>query len=416
VIFPCVWEDVVVSARVSSLGRRGSLVAAALIALLGLSAPAAGAAPTSARRCAPSKSDTPLNPSSRESVLTGVSVVSSCDVWAAGYYQKAGERDRSLIEHWNGARWTRSPSPNLGGKNSDNQLADIAAVSRNNVWAVGQYRRHPQGISKSVIVHWDGSAWRHFPTPHVGDRVAQDWLSAISARSPRDIWAIGRTLGAQSGPYVLHFDGETWSIIAQPLSDKYDPFLVAVAPVSATDVWVVGYAYHYPLGDRTFVAHWNGAHWIHTPIPQPGGTGELAGVTAIGPHNVWAVGWFHPEIGGQDGPEQRNLVLHWNGTAWTRVSTPTPGLPQGGGSLASVTSTSTGSVWAIGDRFDSASNRRHYLLHRQAGGWRRIGVPDRSGPDDTVFSDLDAASNDAVWAVGVSIVGTKHRTAAFGLG
>ena len=56
----------------------------------------------------------------------------------------------------------------------------------------------------------------------------------------------------------------------------------------------------------------------------------------------WAVG--ASIIGGVS----QTLALHWNGTKWTRVTTPDPGGPGVGSYLAGVTGTSAADMWAVG--------------------------------------------------------------------
>src|SRR5258706_5160860 len=76
----------------------------------------------------------------------------------------------ALIEHWNGSSWSVVSSPN-----GSNELYAVAAVSANDVWAVGQ----------QTILHWDGSSWNTVPNaPSVG-------LYGITVISANEIWAVG---------------------------------------------------------------------------------------------------------------------------------------------------------------------------------------------------------------------------------
>src|ERR1700694_483628 len=50
--------------------------------------------------------------------------------------------------------WSLIPNPNLG---STTTLNGVAAVSANNVWAVGGYDN--SGIEQTLIEHWDGMSW-----------------------------------------------------------------------------------------------------------------------------------------------------------------------------------------------------------------------------------------------------------------
>src|SRR5205085_8696320 len=80
--------------------------------------------------------------------LGGVAAVSANDVWAVGY-SGCCDRANSLIEHWDGSTWKIVPSPNPGAY--DNELNGAAAVSANDVWAVGTYRNSNNIPSLTLI-------------------------------------------------------------------------------------------------------------------------------------------------------------------------------------------------------------------------------------------------------------------------
>jgi hypothetical protein len=71
--------------------------------------------------------------------LNGAAAVSADDAWAVG----AGMFDRALIERWDGAAWTRVPSPDPGG---GTVLNGVAA--------------RPAGSSSAVLSARSSSDWR----------------------------------------------------------------------------------------------------------------------------------------------------------------------------------------------------------------------------------------------------------------
>jgi hypothetical protein len=102
--------------------------------------------------------------SNRKNVLEGVDGVGPKDLWAVGHADSIDfVGSRSLIFHWNGTAWTRVPSPNFGDSESNNDLLAVAAVSARDVWAVGRFA----DISsfRALTLHWDGTAWRNVSTP-----------------------------------------------------------------------------------------------------------------------------------------------------------------------------------------------------------------------------------------------------------
>ena len=54
----------------------------------------------------------------------------------------------TLILRWNGSRWARVPSPNLGTRT---QLSAVAATSKSNLWAVGSFT--DAGADQPFAVH-----------------------------------------------------------------------------------------------------------------------------------------------------------------------------------------------------------------------------------------------------------------------
>src|SRR5215469_5433346 len=110
--------------------------------------------------------------------------------------------------------------------------------------------------------------------------------------------------------------------------------LFGVAATSARNAWAVGGAVN---SGKTLILHWNGTVWTHVPSPTPVGDTELYAVAATSASDAWAVGG-----GASPG---KTVILHWNGTAWKTVPSPTP---KGGGALFGVTATSASDAWAVG--------------------------------------------------------------------
>ena len=71
------------------------------------------------------------------SVLSAVAAVSANDVWAVGSYHNSNSNTifQTLTEQWNGHQWSVVKSPSPGSFNT--QLLGVAAVSPTNAWAVG---------------------------------------------------------------------------------------------------------------------------------------------------------------------------------------------------------------------------------------------------------------------------------------
>src|ERR1022692_3829593 len=115
--------------------------------------------------------------------LKGAAAISSTDAWAVGtgYHPQHGNSNQALTEHWDGRRWKVVPSAN---SNMVESLSGVAAVSTNDVWAVGvQYYGGP---FESLIEHWNGARWTIVPSPNPSSGV---FLSGVAAVSASDVWA-----------------------------------------------------------------------------------------------------------------------------------------------------------------------------------------------------------------------------------
>jgi hypothetical protein len=77
-----------------------------------------------------------------------------------------------------------------------------------------------------------------------------------------------------------------------------------VTAISAGDAWAVG---NHVAGSATttLIMHWNGRAWVKAPSPSPGLSSVLTGVTSTSADNVWAVGSFDNGPGGG-----QNLAIH----------------------------------------------------------------------------------------------------------
>ena len=109
------------------------VVAAGMVAASSATAAAAGS-------CTTWNGDQPAI-AGTDSLVWSVAVVSSCDVWTAGQvFTSSGLVTRTLIEHWTGGSWAAVPSPSPGYSAS---LSAISAVSGTDIWAVGSTNPTP---------------------------------------------------------------------------------------------------------------------------------------------------------------------------------------------------------------------------------------------------------------------------------
>ena len=254
--------------------------------------------------------------------LTGITAISSSDVWAVGSFI-SGTTTVTLIEHWDGTQWSIVSGINPGGYS--NILAGIAANSSSDVWAVGSFAANSSSASSTLTEHWDGTQWSVVPSPNVGS--SYNSLRSVSAHATNDVWAAG----AGNGGLVEHWDGTQWSIV---LNAGYN--FTGLTALGSRDVWVVGYQL-VNGNQQAMLEHWNGVSWKSVASPNPGGLSEFLGVTAISTRNIWAVGYTAPHT----------LIEHGNDTSWNIVASPDGG-SQGNFLLGTTHVPGTKQVLAVG--------------------------------------------------------------------
>jgi hypothetical protein len=285
-------------------------------------------------------------PFADSNVLDGVAVVSRHDVWAVGLSHDADASNWApLAEHWNGTRWRPA---RVAPASNGSQFNGVAALSANDVWAVGAGAPPGDPNSGTLTEHWDGQAWTLVASPNPGREI--DTLAAVAAIAHDDVWAVGSQSNDLSGTHTLieHWDGSAWSVVPSPdgvgsgLND-----LRASSATSSSDVWAAGGTYVNGLGYGDLFEHWDGVAWSVVPGP-PLGVGERAirGVAVVSSSRVWAVG---DRLGKH--PNYATMVDRWHGSAWRHVSSPSPGMLQNFLNGAAGIPGSR-AAWAVGHRFD----------------------------------------------------------------
>ncbi len=322
--------------------------------------------------------------------LFSISAVSPADAWSAG--PSTGRSP--LLVHWNGTAWTRTP---MSGKGVPD-LNAVSADSATDAWAVGDINAGSLAV-KDLALHWNGTKWTTVTVPSPGKAPVLDSLTGVSADSPGDAWAIGSggSYHSRQNPgLIMHWNGTAWTQVAVPHAARDELF--AVKALSPSDVWAFGQS----AAGRILILHWNGTAWTQATASGPGGV--LQGVTALSPTDIWAVGYSNGS---------QTLVLHWNGTSWTRQPSPSPG-PSGPAKinrLTGVTALSDTDAWAVGyyGHF-TAQNMvtKTLVLHWNGTAWTQVASPSVTSASD--LDDVQALSSTDAWAVGGTIPAKSYGT------
>lgn len=232
--------------------------------------------------------------------LADVAAVSSRNVWAVGGYAPNGVRggERTLVLHWNGRTWKRVPSPHPGVRHPGSGLTGVTVVSARSVWAVGSYSRAtPSGnrLSQTLILHWNGKKWKQVRSTNPGGGRHFNALYDVAAVGRNNVWAVGSYRGQGVGgrlPLVEHWNGHSWQTVPAPSGCPYsDSSLTDLAPIAPNDIWAAG-----ACEGVTLAEHWDGKAWSISSSLNPGSQNNdgFLGITAATPQSVWAVGYYGP--------------------------------------------------------------------------------------------------------------------------
>lgn len=372
-------------------------------------------------RFVPGTSLTPHPLSAQGTVtLSALAGTADDDVWAVGTEYQLSSHSTATM-HWDGTRWSKVPS-NPGSLYNPG-LFDVAAVSRNDVWAVGQSSTSGGNGTVNLAMHWDGTEWSPVPTPDPAGQYR--YLGRVSVISPHEVFASGTVCESGEGPcalQVLRWNGHVWSVVDQPPvsqlyamsgtgyhdgfgigqdsngtaisarlngpewrltrlpSTQYGERLVDVSDAGTGAVWAVGSVLnsaHQPAGEYA-------VRWVHGRWHRVDSAGSATSLTSVSARRDGSA-WF---VGGAD-------LERWSGSTLEGVDYPIARKEQA--QLQSVVATGDGHAWLLGT-YSTIEGTRTVLMHYDGSQWRvtrTIG-----GGRDQYLAGVDASSAADAWEVG----------------
>jgi hypothetical protein len=279
--------------------------------------------------------------------------------------------------------WTQVPSPNPSMNGKDVNLYGVAAISDDDVWAVGYWTDGYQHY-RPLTMHFDGQRWKPVQSAPVGPTDGGTFFG-VAGTSSSDVWVVGRSDDTYES-IIEHWDGTAWSLV--PFSSRIGT-LEAVVALSPTNAWAVGGWVASSRRSYPLVMHWDGKRWIHVGIERPGAPSWFYGIEAIDPNEIWAVGG----VKALKEPGQ-TLIEHWDGTSWQITASPSTATDVRDLNVLLSVSGASNAVWAVGAPIPS------YLVeHWDGARWRLQKVPAPATFQNLLFGVLARSPND-VWAAG----------------
>jgi len=281
-------------------------------------------------------------------------------------------------------------------------MNDISGTSTADLWAVGWYVESGSTQTKTLTIHWNGTAWSQVPSTTIGTQ--DNALIGVAAVAPDAVWAVGWQ-GNQS--LVLFWDGTTWASITNPNPDPVTQ-LFDVTALAADDMCAVGlYGGSGGSLQRTFTIHCSRAGCAMVTSPNAGvGNDGLEAVAAVSPTDVYAVGYSTVTT---DTLARVQLALHWDGLGGSVLPTPTAPLGVDDYAFHHMSVVSSGNMWAFGYTYTQANMQSQtYAAHYDGSAWTNFGPPNEGSAN--VLSGSDIVSPNDVWAVGYYGNGDISRT------
>ena len=284
-----------------------------------------------------------------------------------------------LIEHYDGSAWSVVGEPAAG-------LVSVSCPNAEDCWAVGTTLSNSK-LYQPAIEQYTGGEWVGVQGPTLGSIGTVGTLSSVSCPDVDHCWAVGSTGSMDTGglqPLIEAYDGTGWAVVNGPPlpvgADNAFSNLNGVTCVSADDCWAVGEGTSSNTG---LVEHYNGAGWnVVSSLTTPGGAAGLEAVACVGMSDCWAVGG--------------DILEHYDGTTWSNVSNPLTEAASPG--LVSVACDTVDDCWAVGDAMTAAvaTGWNPLVEHWQGSAWS----PVTSLPVGLVLEGVACPGPDDCWAVG----------------
>jgi hypothetical protein len=283
-----------------------------------------------------------------------------------------------LAEKWNGATWTIQRTPQFTHPAEGAILYGVSCTSSTACTAVGTTGSPSAPFQVSLAMRWNGSTWQVQSTPNRSTPSGGTYLKAVSCASRTACTAVGfvgnEALAEANIPLAMSWNGARWTIQPTPVpSGTNNTNLYGVSCVSAAACMAVGYAAESTgVGTVPLAESWNGSTWAISPVPAPPGEGletTLYGVSCTSRNACTAVGSYYNPV---DSSTQ-SLAERWNGSAWTIQQTVNPGNVV---DLYGVSCASSTACTAVGRSFSGATAGWTSLIeHWNGTTWTRASSP-----------------------------------------
>jgi hypothetical protein len=335
------------SAVVPGRTRRsaGAVAAGAIVVASALVAAAPGATASTA---APARWLVVKTLGSNNTDMFDLTALPGGSVWAGG----AAAADTPELFHDSGGKVRPTSLPGALGE----WVIDLAGTAVSNVWAALSDAPRVEYLTKHG---WKAKSFA------IGKNQVQ--IDGVVTAGQKDTVVLADDIATQRG-YAFHFNGVTWSRQSMPVETDGDSDYGLVSGSAGNNVWALAFA----RGGAPEAVRYDGRKWHLTAFPAKlvprRDTVESKEILAVSPTDDWAT----LQLEGPASLVGPPLLLHWNGSHWSRVAGKLPNAVLAG----PLASDGHGGVWL------SASNAAltvPELLDYNGGRWTTYTVPEDRG-------------------------------------
>ena len=192
------------------------------------------------------------NVANRPNFLRAVRPVSPTDAWAVGRYDPKGGGSLPLVLHLTKGHWHIVSSPGGTSGSGSNTLNGVLATSSASAWAVGDC--YNGTMDRTLILHWNGHKWLKSASPNVG--TDSDDVNAVGATSAANIYAVGADYRNTSSHVLIErWNGSHWRVLAGRNPGAGYNIFNGVFALSARSIWAVGTTASKTGQNRTLIEH-----------------------------------------------------------------------------------------------------------------------------------------------------------------
>jgi hypothetical protein len=223
-----------------------------------------------------------LSPSAvNQTTLTGIAALSGKTAWVTGYsFNSKTGKQAPVIEKTVGTKLVKVKTPFKLG-----YLSVISSSGAKNVWILGS--KLVGTLSTSVIEHWNGHRWS---APKLPTGFSP---TSVTTSGAKNAFALGSTV---KGTQVARWNGRKWSLTSYKVPSGAQALYIATASAHSTFVvgYRTAGTVAKPV-NKNYTARFNGRKWKTLTTPSKAGS-TLNGVTAVG-SVAWAIGYAVTKAG-----------------------------------------------------------------------------------------------------------------------